>query len=159
MAMDLKLETLLNSICADDVEFKTTMDVTSFAYEDVNGKRTRKLDGDGNPIVDWEITGAKAVISYAGCDIKKILEAANRQFKIQIQRSRNLTREQFIEMLKTPFYVREMTAKRPVGVGAYKTINTMAEKGDVDGIKTVMEFAEKRLAEIESEKKTNKEKS
>jgi len=154
--MDLRLSTLRESICGDDVLFDTTMNVTSYEY-DRNGKaKNRVVDADGNPKISWKLENIKCKISFAQCPISKVFDLAVKQVKVQIQRSRDLTKEEFVEMTKTPFYVRDMTAKRPIGAGAFKSINALAEEGDFEGLERIQEFLEKRLSHVKHTKKSSK---
>ena len=152
--MDLKLETLMNSICSDDVVFNVTMDVTSYQYQkNGDGKDERVVGTDGKPIIDWQIKNAKVMISYAQCPISKVFDAANKTAKILVQRSRGLTEAEFEEMLKTPFYMKDSLERRSTGAaGAMKNINAMTESGNEEGIEAVIRFAEERLAEMKRNK-------
>ena len=152
--MDLKKQTIEEAVLGDDVTYNVVMDVTSYKSNTVDGKRVRVTDKDGNPVIDWSLSNVKGVISYAQCPMRKVFEIANRYITVMIQRARVLPKEEFLETMKTPFYVRDYAERKPgAGIGgALKSINTMADNNDEEGLKRIESFLKEKIAELQKTK-------
>jgi len=94
-----------------DVSVDVSLSITSYARDE---KGNRITGDDGKPIVAWAEKDVPVSISYDGCTFGRIVELATSSVKIIIQRSRTMTRDEFLEMVNEPFMVRDIAKHAPI---------------------------------------------